>query len=908
VRFLKVFSFIFTTLLIILTITYSARVSVINNLAKAQLSSVQIKITCLDISFVSNMAIIVDKLCLQSPKANIEIVDMTIQWQYSPKIKITHIDVKLADIKGTDHLFSNTNHISQGSNQQSNEHGRNNQNLNQLLSTTLRPYIEKIKQFQLPIEINVSKLSYLPFAVINKLNASKSPAQQQGEIPYTANLSAVGNTFSFSLRNAEKIEFIKAKLTKNNKDFSIALSSKLNLLKKLASAHQLPISTELQSALNANDISGSVSSLIEYQADSLRMHNKITDIAIDFEDVNFDKGIGRSVDFTLIGALSFHSRLNLITDKSDAEIALTFVGKNEISLEYSLPQLFAMLEESEVSPVIISILKNNPLAYLTLKPQDNSTLILNNEKVHLSHIEISAHGEERIHQVKLDNIAFVMPHQNIAVNDNTISDSNNNTESNTENKIHKSEVSTKKTPNMLTVESFIIDSQLNLAGLSKFTSEPVTLHLEGSLKKAEKQAELNLTENSSITANNIVVRKQHSNVVKNTKEFLSLKTLTAKLEGKMQLLKGNALAINLKVHSQASQVNIPKKLQINSLDLFSKIKGNLDNIQFNTTALADGVNLGSIVITGPAISPKLQIAAIKLQLTDLLSLNMQLPTKIELIDGVLDYNISGQLADLSDIENTPFAVSVTVTSASGEVDGIWLQELNWQQHFTLLGGKITTQPNTSENLTVALIETPTPISKLSINTNWTFNKSFKLSASKLKADILGGSFSIPNIQWPIEHGHSVDVQLNSINLEQVLALDKKQGIVVTGNISGQIPVTFDGEKYIIEEGELHNISDGLIQVIDNPAVAELKASNSQLQLAFDALQNLHYHQLTSEVSMADDGYMLLETVIKGRNPDINNDVNLNLNLSYDLLGLLESLSITERFEESIIKGLQKNKE
>ncbi|MBA6365878.1 YdbH domain-containing protein, partial [Colwellia sp. BRX8-8] len=223
-------------------------------------------------------------------------------------------------------------------------------------------------------------------------------------------------------------------------------------------------------------------------------------------------------------------------------------------------------------------------------------------------------------------------------------------------------------------------------------------------------------------------------------------------------------------------------------------------------------------------------------------------------------------------------------------------------------GKITTQPNAKENLTVELIETVTPISKLSINTNWTFDKSFQLSANKLKANVLGGSFFIPNIQWPVEHGHSVNVQLNSIDLEQVLALDEKQGIVVTGNISGQLPVTFDGDKYIIEKGELHNISNGLIQVIDNPAVEELKANNSQLKLAFDALQNLHYHQLSSAVTMADDGYMQLNTVIKGRNPDIDNDVNLNLNLSYDLLGLLESLSITQRFEESLIKGLQKKKE
>jgi hypothetical protein len=56
--------------------------------------------------------------------------------------------------------------------------------------------------------------------------------------------------------------------------------------------------------------------------------------------------------------------------------------------------------------------------------------------------------------------------------------------------------------------------------------------------------------------------------------------------------------------------------------------------------------------------------------------------------------------------------------------------------------------------------------------------------------------------------------------------------------------------------------------------------------------------------MADDGYMLLLTTIKGQNPDLQNEVNFNLNLSYDLLGLFESLTITEQFENQVINGLQ----
>jgi hypothetical protein len=390
------------------------------------------------------------------------------------------------------------------------------------------------------------------------------------------------------------------------------------------------------------------------------------------------------------------------------------------------------------------------------------------------------------------------------------------------------------------------------------------------------------------------------------KKRLTIKNITSHLQGNIHLQDQQAMRLNVKIDSQANNLRAAKILDIKSLMLNSVIIGSLDNININTRLSADTVPLGNLAISGTVEKPNISLTASTLSLTDLLSLNIKLPAKVALVDGALSYSVEGQISDWAAIENTPLTISLAITSVSGEVEGIWLQELNWQQNFNYFAGKLSTRNNSEENLTVALIDTPTPIAKLSISTALSYQKDFKVSVTKLKGDILGGSFSIPKVQWPLEHGHSVNVQLTHIDLEQVLALDKKQGIVVTGNISGQLPISFDGEKYTMEKGKLHNVSNGLIQVLNNPAVNELKANNSQLKLAFDALQNLHYHQLSSDVSMADDGYMLLETVIKGRNPDLDNDVNLNLNLSYDLLGLLESLSITEQFEQRIIKGLQKN--
>ena len=906
-RFFKNTSITVIALFVIFIITYSARIYVINNLAKDQLNLYQVKVNCLDISLASNMAIIVDRLCLQSPKADIEIADMVVQWQFFPKFKVTSVDIKQADIKGTEHLFFNISPISKKA-----QHRNNNQNFSQLLSSILQPHIKQIEQFKLPININVTELSYLPFMIRNE--RKESPLIQQ-QMPYVASLSAVDNQWSFSLKNAEKIAFIKAELNRikhqSTVSFSITLSSKLNLLKTFINTHQLPITAELQNIVNTNEISGRIDTVIKYQANSISMHNEIANLAI-----TSDNGIGSSGAYKVEAALNIESQLNLMASTTKSKklnplgpnIALTFTGNNSVSLAYSQPHLFSMLEKNQVSPAVISILADNPLTQITLKPKDNATLILNNKQLNLSGIEMSASGNKQIHHISLDNITLDFANKS----------KENHTKNNAKKTPENNLITAEKAANALMIESFIIDSQLKLSDIAKFTTVPVTLHLEGSLQKTNNKTDLNLSENSLITAKNIVFTKQQNNstVATKNKVLLKFKTLTTKLEGDLQITANNALSINLKAHSQASQVNVPKILQINSFDVLSHIKsniksgikGNLNDIDINATVSADGINLGSISVFGPTLSPKMTIVADKLLLTDLLSLNIQLPTKIELIDGLLDYNVSGQLTDIYTFEKNPINISVALTSVSGEVNGIWIQELNWQQNFTLLAGKIATLPSATENLTVALIETPTPMSKISVNTNWTFNNSFKFSANRLKAEVLGGSFSIPKIEWPFENDHSVNVQLNSIDLEQLLALDKKQGIVVTGNISGQMPVTFDGDKYIIENGELYNINNGLIQVRDNPAVAELKANNTQLQLAFEALQNLHYHQLSSAVSMADDGYMLLETVIKGRNPDIDNDVNLNLNLSYDLLGLLESMSITQRFEESIIKGLQKNKE
>ena len=906
---------ILSTIITALFLVYFARVTIVKNFSHDELALYGIKITCLDFHLTTDLKLAISHLCLQTPQADINIEDMAITLALAAEQKIKHIDIALITVKGTTDLVSLLK-----SSPKKNNPAR--------LTAQLNSYLMQLEQLKLPFNVQVAALRYSPFlpensGTINSSNGTK-------KTPYIGQFSVIENTLAFSLQDLQHGVLLSVDLSTNQhkkSPLALKISGQLGPLKQFLFAHKLPLAPAIVNFLGSLNTSGEFYSLLNYQAGQLTLDGQLTDFSLATA-----QGIEASGPFKLIGSLNLHSKIDLNTvnlntanlSKEDkalnrhAELTVEFRHNNSLQLQYNQPHLIDYSKNNALSPLLITLLEDNPVEQLTFQPKGKLALNLNNQQLSLSAIAIKAESAQQVHQLNLDNLAFNLKHYL-----NVDPSRNNNP---------VTEDPAKESP-LLAQLNFKLDSPLLLSSINNFTYAPVIVKLQGSISQNHAQTIINLDENSSFTSNDITISTNQRTA---DKKLFSIKNLATKVQGsieihhpiqqqnsmqgqnsvqvnnKAKILGKRTINLNVKVQSQAEKLRVGKMIAVKKLALFSTIAGNLNNIEIKAKATADNVPLGNLTISGPIDKPNIALTAKALPLTDLLSLHLELPTKITLVEGTLSYSIKGQVADLTDFEKTPLAISIAIKSVSGEVESIWLQELNWQQNFQFLAGKLTTLHDVSkdrkENLTIALIDIPTPISKLSVNTRWSYDKDFTISATKIKGDILGGSFAIAKIQWPLEHGHSVDVQLTSIDLEQVLALDKKQGIVVTGNISGQLPISYDGEKYTIAKGELHNVTNGLIQVMNNPAVAELKANNSQLKLAFDALQNLHYHQLSSDISMADDGYMLLKTVIKGRNPDIDNDVNLNLNLSYDLLGLLESMSITEQFEERMIKSLQKNKE
>lgn len=444
-------------------------------------------------------------------------------------------------------------------------------------------------------------------------------------------------------------------------------------------------------------------------------------------------------------------------------------------------------------------------------------------------------------------------------------------------------------------------SDLNLPQHINITKQPIKANVSTTMtgQLTSQSTDIRLSDNSQITLSlNQLKHRQ-----------IKAETLDIEVKGPIHW-HDNQLNANTTSNLRFSNIKHRKLANIDSLALTSahKLTGKLATLHHQSTTqmqLNDNP-IAKIMASGQLNKPNLTIKGTDISLYDLTALNRSKVTLPELVSGKLDIAIKTQLHNLSQPLTNNITGQFALKDVSGEHDNTWFESLNYKQNFTIKEGLLSTQ-NTN-NLAIGKIETGAILTGIKAQLNYQANlnvkdiqPTFRLNMENVSTQAFGGQFSFAQFEWPAKQ--AFDLTLDAIDLEQVVALEKQQGIKVTGLISGKLPTTItkpeDKWAVTIDNGEIHNITDGVIQIKNNPAVKRLKTSRDDLRLAFDALQNLHYQQLNSQVTMSDDGQMYLQTVIKGINPDLDNEVNFNLNLDYDLLGLLQSALISKNVEQQV---------
>ncbi|WP_417362109.1 intermembrane phospholipid transport protein YdbH family protein [Gallaecimonas pentaromativorans] len=167
----------------------------------------------------------------------------------------------------------------------------------------------------------------------------------------------------------------------------------------------------------------------------------------------------------------------------------------------------------------------------------------------------------------------------------------------------------------------------------------------------------------------------------------------------------------------------------------------------------------------------------------------------------------------------------------------------------------------------------------------------------IQAALLGGSLSAKALDWP--GSTPQPVALDDLNLASIAALQAKPVVALSGRVSGRIPMVLGPDGISIVGGELANTGPVAIEVLNVDSVQSLKASNTGVKVALDALGNLAVDTLNAGFDMNKDGQATLKVLIKGHNPQQDLPVNLHYSHQENLRQLLRSLRIGDEVADKV---------
>ncbi|WP_432470500.1 YdbH domain-containing protein [Amphritea sp. HPY] len=210
-------------------------------------------------------------------------------------------------------------------------------------------------------------------------------------------------------------------------------------------------------------------------------------------------------------------------------------------------------------------------------------------------------------------------------------------------------------------------------------------------------------------------------------------------------------------------------------------------------------------------------------------------------------------------------------------------------------------------LVVEFIDLGTPVESLkgSYRYNQRPGRKARIELASANARLLGGEITtLPLAFNPSEPEIDTALALTNLDLAQVIALEQQPGLTGQGTLNGQMPFRYQQGKISISDGQINSNTEGGWIRFDPPAeFMALTQTNPSLKIAFDALRNFNFSSLGIRLNLAEDGDAILNTRIKGFNPDWNNSqpIDFSVNIEENIPKLIETLQFTDKLTRGIEK-------
>lgn len=197
-----------------------------------------------------------------------------------------------------------------------------------------------------------------------------------------------------------------------------------------------------------------------------------------------------------------------------------------------------------------------------------------------------------------------------------------------------------------------------------------------------------------------------------------------------------------------------------------------------------------------------------------------------------------------------------------------------------------------------------PLEEIELNYRFTQSVSGtpNLQLAPLQLNLLGGQIQLPALSFnPLAPELHTQLQLQSIELEQILQLYDQPGLAGQAPLHGILPLEINGLNVQVRDGQVSNMAPGWLRYEPGAELRTSAANNPALELALSALSDLQISTLALEVNYAPDGALILQTRLQGHNPQWQQGrpIDLSLNIEENLQQLLRSLQLSERIGDNL---------
>ena len=373
---------------LVLFITFAglnfARLPIANFAANNFLNQYSSKITCLELKLGAALTLdlteAISKLCIQSPRAKIELTNLALDWQlsierFSPKLAFTEIKIERLKVVGTGLLFN----------------PKQNNNLNKknpFSFNDIKQVVSQLAQLDLPSELKIEQIDYQPYLQDKTVQSTR----------YLGQLAIDKNKLALSVNQAEKTDFISIQLSPSKQSLNAELGIKLSPLRDFLAHHQFGLPVELDKNLL---VKGQLTSQLQWHnqqnAQSLIINSQLNDFSLNWSTQN-----GLVIPFNINGTLNWQTSFN------NNVLQVNYSKQNKLELAYQKEHLLKLLSLKDISPQLIELVKNNPSNNLSIQPHGLVKLDLNQRKLFVSKLKLASLNTDFPIKLALNNSSLTL--------------------------------------------------------------------------------------------------------------------------------------------------------------------------------------------------------------------------------------------------------------------------------------------------------------------------------------------------------------------------------------------------------------------------------------------------------------------------------------------------------------------